>query len=123
MDKQSRQNKSQEGIVKMLKYGASALSFVSFLTTLSGLKGIVTDSTMMASMISFGIQSIILVMGLYFIDTCRIIMSKSMKMVFKYLLISNMILLYLFCITFSSAFSYVYISNAAYKGVRTTDYK
>lgn len=117
-----RQSNKQTDIVQMMKYSAVALSFVSFLTTLNGLNGIVTDNVMIAGLISFGIQAIILVMGLYFINSCSIVIQKKIHAFFKCLLIIFMILLYIISIGFSSIFSYVYISNAAYNGVRNTDY-
>ena len=109
-------------IVKLLGYAAAALSVVSFLTTLNGMKGIVTNDVALATLISFGIQSIILVVGLFFIDAIKKIWNQRLNKIFKVLIAILMILAYLCSVAFSSFFSFVYLSNEAYSEVNTIDY-
>lgn len=109
-------------VIKMLGYSAAALSVVSFLTTLNGLKGVVTDSTIYAALISFGIQSIILVMGLWFITASKTIWKQKVGKALRIIVILLMIVTYICSVAFSSFFSFVYLANAAYFGVRPIDY-
>ena len=110
-------------IVKMMRYAAAALSVVSFMTTLNGMSGIVTNSIWISTLISFGIQAIILVMGLWFIPALKTIGTSSSIDIFAIKIVQVlMIALYICAIAFSSFFSYVYISNSAYIGVRSVDY-
>lgn len=109
-------------VIIMLGYSATALSVVSFLTTLNGIKGIVTDNTIYATLISFGIQSIILVMGLWFVTATKMIWRKKVSQMIKVIAIILMITAYVCSVAFSSFFSFVYLSNAAYSGVRSIDY-
>lgn len=120
--KESSNKISKSNIIRMLKYAAAALSAVSFLTTLNGINGIVTNSVWLAGLISFGVQAIILVMGLWFIPAVKTIWEQNIKDWLKRIVIFFIIALYLCATVFSSFFSYVYMSNAAYADVRPTDY-
>lgn len=120
--KENNKQISRPNIIKMLIYAAAALSTVSFLTTLNGIDGIVTDSIWLAGLISFGVQAIILVMGLWFIPAVKTIWEQNIKSLLKRIVLFFMIILYLCATLFSSFFSYVYMSNAAYTDVRPTDY-
>lgn len=120
--KENNKQISRPNIIKMLIYAAAALSTVSFLTTLNGIDGIVTDSIWLAGLISFGVQAIILVMGLWFIPAVKTIWEQNIKLLLKRIVLFFMIILYLCATLFSSFFSYVYMSNAAYTDVRPTDY-
>ena len=71
--KENSKQVSKANIIRMLRYAAAALSVVSFLTTLNGINGIITDNAWVAGLISFGIQAIILVMGLWFIPALKTI--------------------------------------------------
>lgn len=113
---------SKENIIRMLRYAAAALSVVSFLTTLNGINGIVTDNAWVASLISFGIQAIILVMGLWFIPALKTIWGQKLNAWLRGIVIAFMIVLYICAIIFSSFFSYVYMSVAAYAEVQPIDY-
>lgn len=112
----------QNNDVKMLAYAAVALSFVSFMTTMNGVKGIITDNAFYAGFISFGIQTIILVMGLWFVPVMGKIYKQRINKFLKNSVFILMPLLYLCAIVFSSFFSFVYMSNAAYNEVRLSDY-
>lgn len=120
--KENSKQISKSNIIRMLRYAAAALSAVSFLTTLNGINGIVTDSVWLAGLISFGVQAIILVMGLWFIPAVKTIWEQNIKDWLKRIVIFFMLALYLCATVFSSFFSYVYMSNAAYADVRPTDY-
>ena len=120
--KENSKQISKSNIIRMMRYAAAALSAVSFMTTLNGINGIVTDSVWLAGLISFGVQAIILVMGLWSIPAFKIIWNQNIKGWVKKMIIFFMIALYLCATVFSSFFSYVYMSNAAYADVRPTDY-
>ena len=122
MDKDKESTIKDSNIIKMLKYAAAALSVVSFTTTLNGLNGIVTDNVFLAGLISFAIQAVILIMGLHLINTVNIIHKQDINKILKSLTAFFMIALYIASIAFSSFFSFVFLSDAAYKKVRATDY-
>lgn len=120
--KENSKQSSNANIVRMLRYAAAALSAVSFLTTLNGINGIVTDNAWLAGLISFGIQAIILVMGLWFIPALKTIWEQKLHGLLRVIVIVFMIALYICSVVFSSFFSYVYMSVAAYDEVQPTDY-
>lgn len=120
--KENYKQTSKSNITKMLRYAAAALSAVSFYTTLNGINGIVTNSVWLAGLISFGVQSIILVIGLWFIPALSTIWKQRIRTWLRIIVILFMIALYICAAVFSSFFSYVYMSNAAYADVRLTDY-
>ena len=117
----TRNNKKID-VNRMLGYSAAALSVVSFLTTLQGLKGIVTNSTFFAILISFGIQSIILVMGLWFVPAVKAVWGQGIKKWLSFIISILMLAAYGCSIIFSSFFSFVHLSTNAYSGVRPIDY-
>ncbi|MBO5383682.1 MAG: hypothetical protein J6A30_05215 [Ruminococcus sp.] len=130
-------------IRRMLKYSAAALSVMSFITTAKGMNNIVTDSFFASCLISFGIQSVILVLGLQFIDVCKATIAffeqaaekqklqnevskgtikKQHKSKLMYVSVGLMIFLYASSIAFSSFYSFVYLSDVAYQNVKISDY-
>lgn len=113
---------SMDKINNMLNYSVAALSIVSFLTTLNGLNGIVSNNKFTAGLISFSIQSIILILGLKFLDVCNVLKKIMNNFLLKAFLILCIILLYLSSVLFSSFFSFVFLTNAAYYDVGATDY-
>lgn len=113
--------KKDANAIKMLRYSVAAFSVVSFITTLEGMKGILVDDTISASLISFGIQSIIMFLGLFFVPIIREGL-KQAKKILKVMITFLMLLSYLSAVSFSSFFSYVYLSNEAYKNVYPVDY-
>lgn len=120
--KENSKQVSKANIIRMLRYAAAALSVVSFLTTLNGINGIITDNAWVAGLISFGIQAIILVIGLWFIPALKTIGEQKFNIWLRGIVIFFMIVLYICSITFSSLFSYVYMSVAAYAEVQPIDY-
>lgn len=120
--KENSKHISKINIIRMLKYAAAALSAVSFVTTLNGITGIVTDNVWIAGLISFGIQAIILVMGLWSIPALKTIWNQKFHAWIRIIVIFFMISLYICSIGFSSYFSFVYMSVAAYDDVQSIDY-
>ncbi len=118
----SSSNKSKEKYTNLLMYAAATLSVVSFLTTFNGMKGIVTTNTAIAILISFGIQSIILFVGVYFIPAILNMLKSNIKRFLVVIAIILLIISYISAVIFSSSFSYVYLANNAYNIVRPTDY-
>lgn len=71
-------------IPKLLKYCAAALSVVSFLTTMHGIKNLIVDDELKAGMISFAVQGIILLLGL----SCMVVIKcwkchKEIKIIYS----------------------------------------
>lgn len=122
MDKNIKVSEKKADIIKMLRYAVAALSIVSFMTTLNGIQGIVTNSLFFAGLISFGIQAVILVIGLWFVNALVTVRKQQIAVFMKILAIGLMIILYISSMIFSSFFSFVYLSNVAYADVRPTDY-
>lgn len=110
-------------IPKLLKYCAAALSVVSFLTTMHGIKNLIVDDELKAGMISFAVQGIILLLGLYFLNVWNaienVLDTKKLAVAVLRVLI---VILYASSLIFSSFFSFVFITNSAYDGVGSTDY-
>lgn len=110
-------------IPKLLKYCAAALSVVSFLTTMHGIKNLIVDDELKAGMISFAVQGIILLLGLYFLNVWNaienVLDTKKLAVAVLRVLI---LILYASSLIFSSFFSFVFITNSAYDGVGLTDY-
>lgn len=110
-------------IPKLLKYCAAALSVVSFLTTMHGIKNLIVDDELKAGMISFAVQGIILLLGLYFLNVWNaienVLDTKKLAVAVLRVLI---LILYASSLIFSSFFSFVFITNSAYDGVGSTDH-
>lgn len=110
-------------IPKLLKYCAAALSVVSFLTTMHGIKNLIVDDELKAGMISFAVQGIILLLGLNFLNVWNaienVLDTKKLAVAVLRVLI---VILYASSLIFSSFFSFVFITNSAYDGVGSTDY-
>lgn len=114
--------KAKDKYANLLMYAAAALSVVSFLTTFNGMKGIVTTNTAVAVLVSFGIQSIILFVGVYSIPTISEIIKQEVAWFLKTAAVIMIIVSYLSAMAFSSSFSYVYLANSAYTDVNPIDY-
>lgn len=114
-------NKSSS-ISKLLKYCAAALSVVSFLTTMNGVENLIVKGTLKAGMISFAVQGIILLLGLYFLNVWNAIDALVTKKLAVAVLRVLVVILYAASLIFSSFFSFVFITNSAYDGVGLTDY-
>lgn len=114
-------NKSSS-ISKLLKYCAAALSVVSFLTTMNGVENLIVKGTLKAGMISFAVQGIILLLGLYFLNVWNAIDTLGAKKLAVAVLRVLVVILYASSLFFSSFFSFVFITNSAYYEVGLTDY-
>lgn len=121
-DNLTKSKNKSSSITKLLKYCAAALSVVSFLTTMHGVEDLIVKDALKAGMISFAIQGIILLLGLYFLNVWnaidQLVTNKLAVAVLKVLVV----ILYISSLVFSSFFSFVFITNSAYEGVGTTDY-
>ena len=112
----------------MLQYAAAALSLVSFITTSNGLTTVLDKaSAWQAYLISFGIQAIVLGIGMKLATILGSIwgkneMAKVSSTVFRRFIGISMVTLYLSAIVFSSFFSFVFLTNHAYSSLRETDY-
>ena len=115
-------NNDSYSISKLLKYCAAALSIVSFLTTMHGVDGLIVKDSLKAGMISFAIQGIILLLGLYFLKVWELIGEFIDNKLAIVVLRSLVVILYVASLFFSSFFSFVFITNSAYDGVGLTDY-
>ena len=115
-------NNDSYSISKLLKYCAAALSIVSFLTTMHGVDGLIVKDSLKAGMISFAIQGIILLLGLYFLKVWELIGEFIDNKLAIVVLRSLVVILYTASLVFSSFFSFVFITNSAYDGVGLTDY-
>ena len=129
------QNKSRKTYLRnkdysrFLMYAATALSFISFMTTADGMTSVLgRDQLWKAYFISFGIQAIVLIIGTKMFkitNTLYSVYSKNIKW-YRTLLFSFVtlliIILYLLSIGFSSFFSYVFLANHAYQDVQYNDY-
>lgn len=118
----SKEKNKTSSIPKFLKYCAAALSVVSFLTTMHGVENLIVKDALKAGMISFTVQGIILVLGLYFLDVWNAIQKLVSKKIAVAVLRGLVVILYISSLAFSSFFSFVFITNTAYEGVGTTDY-
>lgn len=118
----SKGKNKTSSISKFLKYCAAALSVVSFLTTMQGVENLIVKDALKAGMISFAVQGIILLLGLYFLDVWNAIKKLVSKKIAVVILRGLIVILYILSLAFSSFFSFVFITNTAYEGVDTTDY-
>lgn len=118
----SKEKNKTSSIPKFLKYCAAALSVVSFLTTMQGVEDLIVKDSLKAGMISFAVQGIILVLGLYFLNVWNAINELVTKKFAVAVLRGLVVILYISSLAFSSFFSFVFITNTAYEGVDTTDY-
>lgn len=116
-------NRGDETFAKYLRYAATALSLVSFLTTAAGMDFIVgKGNNWKGFLISFGIQAIVLVIGLKFFEINAALKTR-LKSGWKVLPLSVIILSVFICaVGFSSFFSYVFLSNATYHETKLSDY-
>lgn len=121
-DNLTKSKNKSSSITKLLKYCAAALSVVSFLTTMHGVEDLIVKDALKAGMISFAVQGIILLLGLYFLNVWNAIDESVTNKLAVVVLKVLVVILYLSSLVFSSFFSFVFITNSAYDGVGTTDY-
>ncbi len=135
---------NKNSISRIMRYAAAVLSFISFLTTANGMGNVLgDDKKWQAYCISFGIQTIILVLGTKFFEIVKKIWNAKRKNgnetkensikiiehskftifeIYKIVVIVLMSILYICSIAFSTFFSYVFIANSAYDNVKSNDY-
>lgn len=108
--------------VRLLRYAAAGLAFISFLTTAGGLHEFVftdQDQLWQAYLASFAVQSILLIFNFLFLQFyVRINSLEKFPKFFKRVLIYASIGLFLGALIISSTFSFVFIANNTYKPMR-----
>ena len=99
--------------IRLLRYSASALAFISFITTAEGLHVFVFTEVWQAYLASFAVQSILLVFNfLFFHFYIRINNLERFPLFFKRVLTYSIVFL------ISSTFSFVFIANNTYLSMR-----
>ena len=105
--------------IKLLRYAASALAFISFITTAEGLCEFVFTEVWQAYLASFAVQSILLVFNfLFWHFYIRINNLKKFPLFFKRMLTYFIVFLFTVALIMSSTFSFVFIANNTYLSMR-----
>lgn len=105
--------------IRLLRYAASALAFISFITTAEGLQEFVFTKVWQAYVASFAVQSILLVFNfLFFHFYVRINNLEKFPLFFKRLLTYFIVFLFTIALIISSTFSFVFIANNTYLSMR-----
>lgn len=106
--------------IRLLRYAASALAFISFITTAEGLHEFVfIEEVWQAYLASFAVQSILLVFNfLFFHFYIRINRLERFPLFFKRVLTYFIVFLFTVALIISSTFSFVFIANNTYLTMR-----
>lgn len=105
--------------IRLLRYAAAALTFISFITTAKGLQEFVFTEVWQAYLASFAIQSILLVFNfLFFHFYVRINNLERFPVFFKRVLTYFIVFLFTISLIVLSVFSFVFISNNVYLSMR-----
>lgn len=105
--------------IRLLRYSASALAFISFITTAEGLHVFVFTEVWQAYLASFAVQSILLVFNfLFFHFYIRINNLERFPLFFKRVLTYSIVFLFTVALIISSTFSFVFIANNTYLSMR-----
>lgn len=105
--------------IRLLRYSASALAFISFITTAEGLHEFVFTEVWQAYLASFAVQSILLVFNfLFFHFYIRINNLEGFPLFFKRVLTYSIVFLFTVALIISSTFSFVFIANNTYLSMR-----
>lgn len=112
--------KEVKSSTQLLRYAASAMAFISFITTAEGMKSFVFNNvSWQAYLASFAVQSILLVFNfLFFHFYVRIKHLKELPSFFKRALTYCIVFLFTGALIVSSTFSFVFIANNTYKIMR-----
>lgn len=113
------EDKEVTASIRLLRYAASALAFISFITTAEGLQEFVFTEIWQAYFASFAVQSVLLVFNfLFFPFYVRINGLKNFPLFFKRVLIYFVVFLFNIALIISSTFSFVFIANNTYLSMR-----
>ena len=105
--------------IRLLRYAASALAFISFITTAEGLCEFVFTEVWQAYLASFAVQSILLIFNfLFFHFYIRINNLDEFPLFFKRVLTYFIVFLFTIALIISSTFSFVFIANNTYLSMR-----
>ncbi len=108
--------------MRLLRYATAILSFLSLMTTASGMKSFVFDTDWKAYLGSFAVQSILVVFSLLLCHFYVMIGTLShFGKAAKALMLSALTVFFAAALVVSSCFSYVYISGNAYRDSWTGD--
>ena len=112
--------KEVKSSTQLLRYAASAMAFISFITTAEGMESFVFNNvSWQAYLASFAVQSILLVFNfLFFHFYVRIKHLRELPSFFKRALTYCIVFLFTGALIVSSTFSFVFIANNTYKGMR-----
>ncbi len=112
--------KEVKSSTQLLRYAASAMAFISFITTAEGMKSFVFNNvSWQAYLASFAVQSILLVFNfLFFHFYVRIKHLNELPSFFKRALTYCIVFLFTGALIVSSTFSFVFIANNTYKDMR-----
>lgn len=112
-------NKEVTASIRLLRYAASALAFISFITTAEGLCEFVFTEVWQAYFASFAVQSILLIFNfLFFHFYIRINSLDKFPLFFKRVLTYFIVFLFTAALIISSTFSFVFIANNTYLSMR-----
>lgn len=113
-------NKEVTMSIRLLRYAASALAFISFITTAEGLHEFIFTEVWQAYLASFAVQSILLVFNfLFFHFYVRINRLEGFSLLFKCVLTYFIVFLFTIALIISSTFSFVFIANNTYLLMRS----
>ena len=108
-----------EGAAHILRYAAAALSFVSLLTTSSGMKAFVfgPNQEWLAYLTSFAVQSVLMVFGMLMCHFYTTLGSSEsgITRVGRRLLLGGLTLFFAATVVMSSTFSYAFMAENAYR--------
>lgn len=105
--------------IQLLRYAASALAFISFITTAEGLNEFVFTKVWQAYLASFAVQSILLTFNfLFFHFYIRINNLGAFPLLLKRILTYFIVFLFTVSLIVSSTFSFVFIANNTYLQMR-----
>ncbi len=108
--------------MRLLRYATAILSFLSLMTTASGMRSFVFDTDWKAYLGSFAVQSILVVFSLLLCHFYVMIGSiPYFGKAVKALMLSLLTIFFTVALVVSSCFSYVYISGNAYKNTWPED--
>lgn len=106
---------------KLLRYATTILAFVSLTATANGMRDFIFDSTLLAYLASFAVQSILVVFSFllcrFFVYITKLSWPEYIKRLVCYL----SVIFFGVTLMVSSLFSYSYIANYAYKGTWLND--
>lgn len=106
------------GMTRILRYAAAALSFISLLTTSTGMRAFIfgPGQEWMAYVTSFAVQSVLMVFGMLLCHIYSTIGNlDSLSLLGRRLLLGGLTLFFAASVVMSSTFSYAFMAENAYQ--------